>query len=230
MSRLSKFLESLQRNVVVIQSKSTNSQYFELGSTKIRVSDHFSDRECAGHIQVVIPFNSKTTYLCKIKEGAPVLVYTLKELKQFISNYVLINNIKQHTSNFEEKKKEISKEQSKKDKEENQKKAEAIAKVAVDPVKPSKLLSKMVGFNIDDPANREACQGNYTKCMQDIKRQLHFRIGDLNDKKRRIIKTNIILADIPWIEVINRLRILKDTGILKKPWSEVEKYILTNFK
>lgn len=228
MSRLTKFIESLQRNVVVIQSKSTNSQYFELGATKIRVSDHFSDRESAGHIQVVIPFNSKTIYLCRIKEGTPVLTYTLKELKQFISNYVLINNIKQHTKNFETTKDKIAKEQSEKDKLEYQKEQEALAKVETK-VNDSAALSKLLGFDIDNPTKR-LIPVNYIKCTQDIKRQCKFKLGDLSDKKRKAIREQLIASNLTWIEIIKALKEAKETKILKKDAVTITKWILTKIK
>lgn len=228
MSRLTKFIESLQRNVVVIQSKTTNSQYFELGSTKIRVSDHFSERENAGHIQIVIPFNSKTIYLCKIKEGAPILSYTLKELKQFISNYVLINNIKQHTKDFESNKDKVAKEQSEKDKLEYQKEQEVIAKV-VAKVNDSAALSKLLGFDIDNPTKR-LVPNNYIKCTQDIKRQCKFKLGDLGDKKRKVIREQLIGSNLTWIEIIKALKEAKETKILKKDAITITKWVLTKIK
>jgi hypothetical protein len=62
MSRLTKFIESLQKDVKVKESKTTASQYFELGSVKIRVSDHFSNTN-ESHIQIINPINSGTLYL-----------------------------------------------------------------------------------------------------------------------------------------------------------------------
>ena len=105
MSRLTKFIESLQKDVKIKESKTTASQYFEVGSVKIRVSDHFSDSsDCA--IQIVNPINSKTLYLVSIKEGKQLLSFDFASVKTFIQNYLWISNIKKSNSDV---KKEVRK-------------------------------------------------------------------------------------------------------------------------
>lgn len=105
MSRLTKFIESLQKDVKIKESKTTASQYFELGSVKIRVSDHFSDSsDCA--IQIVNPINSKTLYLVSIKEGKQLLSFDFASVKTFIQNYLWISNIKKSNKDVQ---KEVAK-------------------------------------------------------------------------------------------------------------------------
>ena len=93
MSRLTKFIESLQKDVKIKESKTTASQYFELDSVKIRVSDHFSE-DGGSAIQIVNPINCKTLYLVSIKEGKQVLSFNFSEVKTFIQNYLWISSIK----------------------------------------------------------------------------------------------------------------------------------------
>lgn len=105
MSRLTKFIESLQKDVKIKESKTTASQYFELGFVKIRVSDHFSDSsDCA--IQIVNPINSKTLYLVSIKEGKQLLSFDFASVKTFIQNYLWISNIKKSNKDVQ---KEVAK-------------------------------------------------------------------------------------------------------------------------
>lgn len=105
MSRLTKFIESLQKDVKIKESKTTASQYFEVGSVKIRVSDHFSDSsDCA--IQIVNPINSKTLYLVSIKEGKQLLSFDFSNVKTFIQNYLWISNIKKSNKDVQ---KEVAK-------------------------------------------------------------------------------------------------------------------------
>lgn len=105
MSRLTKFIESLQKDVKIKESKTTASQYFEVGSVKIRVSDHFSDSsDCS--IQIVNPINSKTLYLVSIKEGKQILSFDFASVKTFIQNYLWISNIKKSNKDVQ---KEVAK-------------------------------------------------------------------------------------------------------------------------
>lgn len=105
MSRLTKFIESLQKDVKIKKSKTTASQYFEVGSVKIRVSDHFNDSSgCA--IQIVNPINSKTLYLVSIKEGKQLLSFDFASVKTFIQNYLWISNIKKSNKDVQ---KEVAK-------------------------------------------------------------------------------------------------------------------------
>jgi hypothetical protein len=105
MSRLTKFIESLQKDVKIKESKTTASQYFELGSVKIRVSDHFSNTN-ESHIQIINPINSGTLYLVQIKEGMQILSFSFSEVKTFIQNNLWISNIKKSNSDV---KKEVRK-------------------------------------------------------------------------------------------------------------------------
>lgn len=233
MSRLSKFIEGLQRNVVVVQSTTTNSQYYQVGFVKIRISDHFSERVNCADIQIVIPFNSKTIYLCRINEGVPVMTFTLKELKQFISNYIVIANIKAHTIDFMKIKDKVSKEQSERDKAEFQKKSDEITNKQIESEltnnNSSSTLSKLLGFNIDDCTIR-LLDRYYIKCANDIKRQCHLRIGDLSAKKRKIIRTKIVGSNIPWTKVIELIKEAKETKVLKGSASNLEAWLITKFK
>lgn len=218
MSRLTKFIESLQRNVVVIKSKSTNSEYFEIGLTKIRVSDHFSDKVL--DIQVVLPFNSKTTYLCKIKEGVTILTFTLKELKQFISNYVLVNNITKHSLDFEKTKKKIAKEQSEIDKLKYQNKSEII--------NTSNNLSKILGFNVDDKNIRLDVK-NYSKCAMAIKQKTGLHIGSLSTKKRKLFRSRVVGSDLSWDELIIFIKEAVSAKVFKGSVNNLEAYINNKF-
>lgn len=110
MSRLTKFIESLQKDVKVKESKTTASQYFELGSVKIRVSDHFSNTN-ESHIQIINPINSGTLYLVQIKEGMQILSFSFSEVKIFIQNYLWISNIKKSNSDVKKEVAKVKKEQ-----------------------------------------------------------------------------------------------------------------------
>lgn len=110
MSRLTKFIESLQKDVKVKESKTTASQYFELDSVKIRVSDHFSE-DGGSAIQIVNPINCKTLYLVSIKEGKQVLSFNFSEVKTFIQNYLWISSIKKSHKDVQKEIVKVKKEQ-----------------------------------------------------------------------------------------------------------------------
>ena len=111
MSRLTKFIESLQKDVKIKESKTTASQYFELDSVKIRVSDHFSE-DGGSAIQIVNPINCKTLYLVSIKEGKQVLSFNFSEVKTFIQNYLWISSIKKSHKDVQKEIVKVKKEQS----------------------------------------------------------------------------------------------------------------------
>ena len=110
MSRLTKFIESLQKDVKIKESKTTASQYFELDSVKIRVSDHFSE-DGGSAIQIVNPINCKTLYLVSIKEGKQVLSFNFSEVKTFIQNYLWISSIKKSHKDVQKEIVKVKKEQ-----------------------------------------------------------------------------------------------------------------------
>lgn len=108
MSYITKYLDSLlKKKDSVHQALTTNSVYYTIGSTLISVSDHFSNTEDID-IRIVQPLNSRTVYLVQIKEGANILQFSLKELKEFIKNYLFINQIKFNSSQVSMEKTKIS--------------------------------------------------------------------------------------------------------------------------
>lgn len=108
MSYITKYLDSLlKKKDSVHQALTTNSVYYTIGSTLISVSDYFSNKDNID-IRIVQPLNSRTVYLVQIKEGANILQFSLKELKEFIKSYLFINQIKFNNSLVHEKAAEIS--------------------------------------------------------------------------------------------------------------------------
>lgn len=101
MSRLTKWIESLEKNVQTIESKTTSSKYYIVNNVKLRISDHFTARDES--IQIVCPINNGTTYLVTIPEGVQVLTFKFSELKTFIQHYLYISRIGQNQKNFTEK-------------------------------------------------------------------------------------------------------------------------------
>lgn len=108
MSYITKYLDSLlKKKDSVHQALTTNSVYYTIGTTLISVSDHFSNKENID-IRIVQPLNGRTVYLVQIKEGANILQFSLKELKEFIKSYLFINQIKFNNSLVHERAAEIS--------------------------------------------------------------------------------------------------------------------------
>lgn len=107
MSRLTKWVESLERNVKIHKAANTKSLYYTVQNTVIRISDHFSISK-GWDIQIIIPLNNTKTYLLGISEGSDVLTFTFSELKTFIQNYLYINRIKSSKENIDKSKDTIS--------------------------------------------------------------------------------------------------------------------------
>lgn len=103
MSRLTKWVESLERNVKIRKAANTKSLYYTVQNTVIRISDHFSISK-GWDIQIIIPLNNTKTYLLGISEGSDVLTFTFSELKTFIQNYLYINRIKSSKENIDKSK------------------------------------------------------------------------------------------------------------------------------
>lgn len=220
MSRLTKWIESLQKKVIIKEAVTSASVYYKVNGTKIRISDHFAETNNTAHLQVVIPFNSRTVYLVRIKEGANIMTFTFAECKQFISNYLMIRAIAQQQQTHQAMLDDIRKEK--------QVIEEPKKEVKQESKSESDNLNKLLGFNADDCTLRIK-EVNYTKICKDIKRQLHLRIGDLNQKKRRLIRTCIIGRNITYREVIETLKEAKDKKVLKGSYTNLENWFLNKF-
>lgn len=87
-TRLTNYLVKELGAKVISKSKSTESEYYELGKLKIRISDHTSHNYHKG-INIFIPFNDPNTFIIENNYTISVLK-SLKEVKAFLHSLIFI--------------------------------------------------------------------------------------------------------------------------------------------
>lgn len=105
MTRLEQYLLSSANDI--INSESTESRYYIIGSIKIRVSDHIN-LESDSDIQIIVPYNiDQTTYTVILQDSKKVLIWNAKQIKQLIPYLNLIKELKTKTLKVREEKKTV---------------------------------------------------------------------------------------------------------------------------
>lgn len=214
MSRLTKWLEQLEK-CSVKDSTTTKSVYFQYKNLKVRVSDHFASDPWCSDVDVVMPHNSNTIYLVRIKQGASVLMFNFAELKQFIQHYLYIEQIKSS-------KKEVMKTIVTKAKTITETKT-TVTENNID----ISEINELLGFDADKPKLR-IIPVNYCKLTTYIHSKLKFRIGRLSDKKKKVIKERLINSSLSFKGLITCLKDMKEKGILKMDYVNMSKWLDTN--
>lgn len=95
MTRLEQYLLSSANDI--INSVSTESRYYIIGSIKVRVSDHIN-LESDSDIQIIVPYNTdQITYTVILQDSKKVLIWNAKQIKQLIPYLNLIKELKTKT-------------------------------------------------------------------------------------------------------------------------------------
>lgn len=89
-TRLSKYLVN-DLGAELQKSKSTESEYYKLGSMKIRIADHTTRRNNQA-INIFIPFNDPNTFIIENNYTISVLK-SLKEVKSFLHSLIFIQEL-----------------------------------------------------------------------------------------------------------------------------------------
>ena len=97
-TRLSKFLTQ-ELGATCKKSQTTNSEYFELNTIKIRISDHTKRRSDEySYLNIFIPFNDPNTFIIENNFTISVLK-SLKEVKTFLHSLLYIQEVYRNSLN-----------------------------------------------------------------------------------------------------------------------------------
>ena len=96
-SAFTRFMRSLNPDVTVKRSQTTETVYYIFPKLKIRISNHFKINMDDGEsdIEILVPYiASNDVYVVKIKDVLSFATFPLKELKSFIRSQYYISELK----------------------------------------------------------------------------------------------------------------------------------------
>lgn len=96
-SDFTRFMRTLNPDVTVKRSKTTETVYYIFPKLKIRISNHFKINMDDGEsdIEILVPFiASNDVYVVKIKDVLSFATFPLKELKSFIRSQYYLSELK----------------------------------------------------------------------------------------------------------------------------------------
>lgn len=101
-TRLSKFLTQ-ELGATYKKSESSNSEYFEINTIRIRISDH-TTRKNNEYLNIFIPFNDPNSFIIEYNYTISILK-SLKEVKTFLHSLLYIQDLYRDSLNesYEEK-------------------------------------------------------------------------------------------------------------------------------
>lgn len=96
-SAFTRFMRSLNPDVTVKRSQTTETVYYIFPKLKIRISNHFKIDMVDGEsdIEILVPYiASNDVYVVKIKDVLSFATFPLKELKSFIRSQYYLSELK----------------------------------------------------------------------------------------------------------------------------------------
>lgn len=91
---------------IKINTGTTNSQYYAVGEVKFRLSDHVKttmSEQWRNDISITMPVNQDNIYIIHIAKNLGTLIMNLAQTKEFIRNYILLNNMQKFSYKKEAK-------------------------------------------------------------------------------------------------------------------------------